>query len=62
MIKITVKNGENLDKALKRFKRKFEQTQVMKELRERMAFKKPSVKKREQKQKAKYIQQFKNDV
>ncbi len=57
MIKIKVKSGENLDKALKRFKRKFEQTQVMKEIRERMAFKKPSIKKREQRQKAKYIQQ-----
>ena len=61
MIKVIVKNGENLDKALKRFKRKIEQTQIMKELRERMAFKKSSIKKREQKQKAKYIQQFRND-
>ena len=61
MIKVIVKNGENLDKALKRFKRKIEQTQIMKELRERMAFKKSSIKKREQKQQAKYIQQFRND-
>ena len=57
MIKVIFKNGENLDKALKRFKRKIEQTQIMKELRERMAFKKPSIKKREQRQKAKYVQQ-----
>jgi small subunit ribosomal protein S21 len=56
MIIIPVKEGENIERALKRFKRKFEKTGVIKELRERQAFSKPSVKKRTQIKKAVYIQ------
>jgi small subunit ribosomal protein S21 len=59
MIIIPVKEGENIDKALKKFKRKFEKTGVVKELRERQKYTKPSVKKRETKLKAIYIQQLK---
>lgn len=58
MIIIPVKEGENIDKALKKFKRKFEKTGVVKELRERQKFTKPSIKKREMKMKAIYIQQL----
>jgi len=56
MIIIPVKEGENIDRALKRFKRKFEKTGVIKELRERQAFSKPSVKRRTVLKKAAYIQ------
>jgi len=42
MIVIPVKEGENIERALKRFKRKFEKTGVVKELRVRQAFMKPS--------------------
>jgi small subunit ribosomal protein S21 len=56
MIIIPVKEGENIERALKRFKRKFEKTGVIKELRERQAFSKPSVKKRTVLKKAVYIQ------
>lgn len=59
MIIIPVKEGENIDKALKKFKRKFEKTGVVKELRERQKYTKPSIKKREMKMKAIYIQQLK---
>ena len=59
MIIIPVKEGENIDKALKKFKRKFEKTGVVKELRERQKFTKPSIKNREMKLKAIYIQQLK---
>lgn len=59
MIIIPVKEGENIDKALKKFKRKFEKTGVVKELRERQKYTKPSVKNREMKLKAIYIQQLK---
>ena len=38
MIIINVKDGESLDKALKRFKKKFEKTGVLRELRSRQAF------------------------
>jgi len=41
MIVIPVKEGENIERALKRFKRKFEKTGVVKELRVRQAFTKP---------------------
>lgn len=43
MIVVPVKEGENIEKALKKFKRKFEKTGVIKELRNRQAFEKPSV-------------------
>ena len=59
MIIIPVKEGENIDKALKKFKRKFEKTGVVKELRERQKYTKPSIKNREMKLKAIYIQQLK---
>ena len=37
MIIVPVKEGENIEKALKKFKRKFEKTGVIKELRSRQA-------------------------
>ena len=46
MIIVPVKDGENIERALKKFKRKFEKTGVVKELRARQQFDKPSVKKR----------------
>jgi small subunit ribosomal protein S21 len=58
MIIIPIKEGENIDRALKKFKRKFEKTGIMKELRERKAFKKPSIRRREEVIKARYIQQL----
>ena len=48
MIIIPVKEGENIERALKRFKRKFEKTGVMKEIRERQKFTNPSNIRREQ--------------
>lgn len=58
MIIVPVKEGESIDRALKKYKRKFEKTGVVKELRERQKFTKPSVIKREEKLKAIYIQQL----
>ncbi|MDD2381335.1 MAG: 30S ribosomal protein S21 [Mariniphaga sp.] len=58
MIVIPVKEGENIERALKRFKRKFEKTGVIKELRERQKFTKPSIKRREEVKKAAYIQKL----
>jgi small subunit ribosomal protein S21 len=58
MIVIPIKEGENIERALKKFKRKFEKTGVVKELRSRQAYTKPSVSKRQQKLKAIYIQQL----
>ena len=54
MIIIPVKEGENIDRALKKFKKKFERTKVLRQLRGRKHFTKPSVKKREMTKKAIY--------
>ncbi len=54
MLVIPVKDGENIDRALKRFKRKFLHTQVLKEIRKRKEFLKKSDKLRIQKQQAVY--------
>ncbi|MBN1952162.1 MAG: 30S ribosomal protein S21 [Bacteroidales bacterium] len=58
MIIVPVKEGENIERALKKFKRKFEKTGVIKELRNRQAFKKPSVIKRDEIKKAVYVQKL----
>ena len=58
MIVVPLKEGENIEKALKKFKRKFEKTGVVKELRNRQAFEKPSVAKRKQTMRAVYVLQL----
>ena len=58
MIVVSVKEGENIARALKRFKRKFERTGVVKELRARQQFDKPSVLKRLAKEHAVYVQKL----
>jgi len=58
MIIIPVKEGENIERALKKFKRKFEKTGTVKELRSRQAYQKPSVRRRMEYLKAVYIQQL----
>ncbi|MFT6868731.1 MAG: small subunit ribosomal protein S21 [Cyclobacteriaceae bacterium] len=56
MLIINIKDNESIDKALKRFKKKFEKTGVLRELRSRTAFIKPSVRRRKEVIKATYIQ------
>jgi small subunit ribosomal protein S21 len=60
MLIIPVKDGENIDKALKRYKRKFDRTGVMRQLRSRQQFTKPSVSRRAEIQKAQYIQRLRD--
>jgi small subunit ribosomal protein S21 len=60
MIIIPVKDGEAIDRALKRFKRKFDRTGTMRQLRSRKQFTKPSVKRREEVIKAAYVQKLRN--
>lgn len=54
MIIVQVKENEAIDKALKKFKKKFEKTGVVKQLRSRQAFEKPSVSRRTTVKKAVY--------
>lgn len=58
MIIVPLKEGENIERALKKFKRKFEKTGVIKELRNRQAFEKPSVANRKKIMRAIYIQKL----
>ena len=60
MIVVPVKEGENIEKALKKFKRKFEKTGVVQELRARQQFDKPSVVKRLQREHAVYVQRMRD--
>ena len=64
MLIVKLKKGENINSALKRFKRKFRDTRVVQEIRKRQEFVKPSELKRKQKQKAIYKVKFlrKNDI
>ena len=60
MLIIPIKEGENIDRALKRFKRKFDRTGTKRSLQTRKQFTKPSVKRRAEIQKAQYIQGLKD--
>ncbi len=61
MIIIPVKDGESIDRALKRFKKKFMKTGTMKELRDRREFTKKSVELRAQRIKAAYKEQLRRE-
>lgn len=58
MIIVPLKEGENIERALKKFKRKYERTGVVKELRKRKSFIKPSVVKRKDRQHAVYVERM----
>ncbi|MGL6022406.1 MAG: 30S ribosomal protein S21 [Chitinophagaceae bacterium] len=58
MLIVDTKNCENIDKALRKYKKKFDKTRVILQLRGREFFTKPSIKKRTQKLKAIYRQKF----
>jgi small subunit ribosomal protein S21 len=55
MIIVPIKEGENVERALKKFKKKFEKTGVVKALRARQKYEKPSERKRQSKLKSIYI-------
>jgi small subunit ribosomal protein S21 len=61
MLIIEVKDGESIDRALKRYKRKFQNTGIIKELRKRREFAKPSVRRRNQVLKAVYKEKLRSE-
>ena len=61
MIIVQVKEGENIERALKKFKRKFEKTGIVKELRGRQAIEKTSVANRKKMMKAVYVQKLRSE-
>ncbi len=62
MIIVPVKDGENIERALKKYKKKFERTGVVKELRNRKQFTKPSVEKRAARIKAIYVEKLRKEA
>lgn len=60
MLVIPVKEGENIERALKKYKKKFEKTGVMRQLRSRKEFVKPSVESRQARIKAAYKQRLRS--
>ena len=58
MLKITLKEGESIEKALKRYKRKQRNVKQLQQIRERKEYKKKSVRKREAKKKAIYLNKY----
>jgi small subunit ribosomal protein S21 len=58
MLSIPLKEGDNIERSLKKYKRKFEKTKVLRQLRARQAFIKPSVMNRKKVKKAVYVEQL----
>lgn len=61
MLIIPVKDGENIERALKKYKKKFDRTKVLRELRKRKTYIKPTVERRTEKLKAIYRDQVVRD-
>lgn len=60
MIVVNVKEGESIDRALKRYKRKFDKMGMMRQLRNRQQFTKPSIERRGEVLKAAYIEKLRS--
>ena len=58
MLQIPVKEGESIERALKKYKKKFEKTGVLKQLRQRKQFTKKSVLRRQEIIKADYVERM----
>lgn len=61
MLIIPVKEGENIERSLKKFKKKYERTGTLKQLRKRKHFTKPSIDRREEVKKAIYVRQMRDN-
>lgn len=61
MLIIDSKDCENIDKALKKYKKKYEKSRTLNQLRDRQSFTKPSIRRRTQVLKAIYKQTLETD-
>lgn len=61
MIRVIINDGDKIDRALKQFKRKCNNTKLIQQLRSRQQFEKPSMTARKKKLKAEYIQRLRNE-
>ena len=62
MLKIEVKPGESIERALKRYKRKYRNTKRLDQIRDRQEYTKKSVERRKTLKKAQYKEQFLNEL
>jgi len=62
MLKIEIKEGENIERALKRYKRKYRKTKVLDTIRERQYYMKDSAQRRKTQKKAEYRQKYLEDI
>ena len=58
MLKIEIREGENIERAIKRYRRKFRNTKILDEIRERQHYTKKSKKRREEIKKAVYREKY----
>lgn len=58
MLRIEIKEGENIERALKRYKRKYRNTKVLEKIRAKQQYVKPSTERREIQKKAEYRQRY----
>lgn len=61
MLIVNVKDNETIDRALKRYKRKYQKVGILKEVRNRRYFEKPSVTRRNELLKAAYLEKKKSE-
>jgi small subunit ribosomal protein S21 len=61
MLRVIVNEGDKIDRALKQFKRKCNNTKLIQECRQRQEFEKPSVTARKKRLRAEYIQKLRNE-
>jgi small subunit ribosomal protein S21 len=62
MLTIDAREAESIDKALKKYKKKFEKAGILRQLRERQVFTKKSVKRRHEILKAAYVSTLKREA
>ena len=62
MISIKVDTNESVDRALKRFRRKYEKAGIMRKVRGRLSYVKPSIKRRERRLRKLYRHQMINEA
>lgn len=61
MLIIDARDSDSIDKALRKYKKKFDKAGVIKELRRRQQYIKPSVERREQRIKAAYSEKIRRE-
>ena len=61
MLIIDARESDTLDKALKKYKKKFEKAGTLRQLRERQVFTKPSIKRRQTVLHAAYVQTLRRE-